>query len=619
MEQFAIAAHIRPSLTALTVALTLVLLFLAVAIFYPSEDITPLPIYPAIPAELDPSFNFTYGETKDPEVRDGKIWPKCPADGRRLSAEPIIPATIDTIDRAIQAATKAQQSWARTTFVQRKRVLNTILKYIIDHQEDIVQACCLDSGKTKIDACFGEILVTVEKLQWTIKHGQRALAPSRRGTNLLMAYKSNTVIYEPLGVVAACFSWNYPFHSWISSVISAIFSGNGIVLKPSEQTCWSSHYFQDIVSAALTACGHDADLVQTVVCLPDTADYLTSHSDIKHITFIGSRPVALKVCASAAKALTPVCVELGGKDPAIVLDDAATIKDLDSIVAIIMRGTFQSAGQNCIGIERIIALPSVYDLLIPKLHEKIKSIRMGSITLHATGDKDIDMGSMISPASFDRLENLIAEAQRLGATLHIGGSRYEHSNHPCGHYFSPTLLSGVTANVPLAQQELFAPVCVVMKAHTIEEAIQLANSTSYGLGASVFGAATATNTPLLKKIAHRVRSGMVSINDFGAYYACSMPFGGTNDSGYGRFGGSEGLQALCNVKSICEDTWWARMLSIKTEIPPVLQYPVQGQRGWEACKGIIKTGYGISFPERARGVVQLLRALMFGGSRTCKE
>lgn len=618
MEHLVTAAQTRPLLAALTVTLTCALVFLAIAVFYPQENISPRPICPKIPVELDPSFEFTYGKTKGSEVHGDKIYPKCPADGRRLSAEPINPATTETIDQAIQAATKAQQSWAKTTFAQRKRVLNTILKYVIDHQEDIVQACCLDSGKTKIDACFGEILVTVEKLQWTIKHGEKALAPSRRGTNLLMAYKNNTVIYEPLGVVAACFSWNYPFHSWISNVISAIFSGNGIVLKPSEQTCWSSRYFQDIVGAALTACGHDADLVQTVICLPDGADYLTSHSGIKHITFIGSRPVALKVCASAAKALTPVCVELGGKDPAIVLDDAATVKDLDSIVAIVMRGTFQSAGQNCIGIERVIALPRVHDLLVAKLYEKIKSIRMGSITLHNKGQDDIDMGSMISSASFDRLERLVAEAQQLGATLHIGGSRYEHPDHPHGHYFSLTLLSGVTASMPLAQEELFAPVCTVIKAQTIEEAIQLANSTSYGLGASVFGAATTTNTPILKTIARQVRSGMVSINDFGAYYACSMPFGGTKGSGYGRFGGSEGLQALCNVKSICEDAWWAKMLGIKTEIPPVLQYPVQGQRGWEACKGIIKTGYATSLSEQASGIVQLLRALLVGGSRADK-
>lgn len=220
--------------------------------------------------------------------------------------------------------------------------MKSLLQYIIDHQEEIVKACCLDSGKTKIDACFGEILVTVEKLQWTIKHGEKALSDSSRPTNLLMSYKRNTVVYEPLGVVAACVSWNYPFHNFISPVISAIFAGNAIVVKPSEQTCWSTKYFMDIIQGALTACGHSPDLVQNVVCLPDVADYLTSSPEIRHITFIGSREVAYKVTASAAKALTPVTVELGGKDPAVVLDDHTTIKRIDDVVSILMRGTFQS-------------------------------------------------------------------------------------------------------------------------------------------------------------------------------------------------------------------------------------------------------------------------------------
>ena len=127
-----------------------------------------------------------------------------------------------------------------------------------------------------------------------------------------MCYKKNTVRYEPLGVVAACVSWNYPFHNFISPVISALFGGNAIVVKPSEQTCWSAAYFLKIIRGALVACGQSKELVQSVVCLPETADYLTSHPKIRHITFIGSRDIAFKVCASAAKALTPVTVELGG-------------------------------------------------------------------------------------------------------------------------------------------------------------------------------------------------------------------------------------------------------------------------------------------------------------------
>ena len=194
-----------------------------------------------------------------------------------------------------------------------------------------------------------------------------------------MCYKANTVYYEPLGVVAACVSWNYPFHMLVSPVISALFSGNAIVVKPNEQVCWSSMYFTDIVRGALKACGHNPDLIQTVTCFPDVADHLTSHPTIKHITFIGSREVAHKVAASASKSLTALTVELGGKDPAIVLEDASTIADIANVASILLRGTFQAAGQNCIGIERVIALPKVHDVLLGTVLPIIMSMRVGSV------------------------------------------------------------------------------------------------------------------------------------------------------------------------------------------------------------------------------------------------
>lgn len=533
---------------------------------------------------------------------DDTIKCECPADRRLLGY--YSPCKSSDIDTAIERATAAQRTWS-PTFSQRRRLLKSLLRHILDHQEPIVAACCLDSGKTKIDACFGEVLVTVEKLQWTIKHGERSLAPSRRPKNLLMCYKKNTVVYEPLGVVAACVSWNYPFHNFISPVISALFAGNAIIVKPSEQTCWSSVYFTDIVRGALAACGHSPELVQNVVCWPDVADHLTSHPGISHITFIGSRGVAHKVCASAAKVLTPVTVELGGKDPAIVLDD--TLDNLDDVAAILMRGVFQSAGQNCIGIERVIALPKVHDRLVDIVLPKIQKMRVGSVLLteQDRSPPTLDMGSMISSRSFTKLETLIASAVDQGATLHAGGHFSSGRLSPNGNYFLPTLLSNVKPNMSIAQTELFGPVFLLMRANSVDDAIRIANSTSYGLGASVFG----HNQCDVQKCVRGVNAGMVSVNDFGSYYACSMPFGGVKGSGYGRFGGEEGLRALCNVKSICEDAAWARWMGIRTRIPALLRYPIpDGRAAWDMCLGIVELGYGIGFGEKVKGLWRIVRA-----------
>ena len=152
--------------------------------------------------------------------------------------------------------------WAQTTFAERRKVLKTMLKFVLENQETIARVACLDSGKTMVDAALGEILVTTEKLRWTIRHGEESLRNERRETNLLMMYKWNEVMYQPLGVVAALVSWNYPFHNLVSPIIASIFAGNAIVVKGSESTAWSSSYFASIATRALEACGHSADIIQ---------------------------------------------------------------------------------------------------------------------------------------------------------------------------------------------------------------------------------------------------------------------------------------------------------------------------------------------------------------------
>ncbi|KAL8931461.1 MAG: hypothetical protein Q9216_007195, partial [Gyalolechia sp. 2 TL-2023] len=506
-----------------------------------------------------------------------------PATGQLLGL--VNPATPDGIDRAIVKAAEAQEEWSKTTFKQRRKVLRTMLKFILDNQDDIATVACLDSGKTKVDAMLGEILVTIEKLKWTIKHGENALRPERRPTNFLMMYKHNEVRWEPLGVLAACKNFwltkftttSYPFHNALSPIISTLFTGSALLLKPSEQTAFSSSYFTSIARNALSACSHSPNLIQSLPCWPQTANHLTSHPGISHITFIGSHPVAHSVCASAAKSLTPVCVELGGKDPAVILDSLSPSELENKVLPILMKGIFTSAGQNCIGIERIIACPRSYNLLIPLLESRIRNLRLGpslpsstntDTTTNATNNSiTTDLGPLISSSRFPELSSLIASSLTLGANLHAGGKPHTHPTFPSGHYFQPTFLSAITPQMPIAQTELFAPVCLLMPASSPADAVAIANSTPYALGASVFGS---PSDPDLETCVREIRAGMVSVNDFGAYYATGLPFGGVKGSGYGRFGGEEGLRGICNLKSVCRDSWWAEWMGVGTRIPGVL-------------------------------------------------
>nr|OQO18817.1 hypothetical protein B0A51_12603 [Rachicladosporium sp. CCFEE 5018] len=527
-----------------------------------------------------------------------------PATGQLLGL--VNPSTPDGIDRAVAKAAKAQTEWAQTTFAQRRQVLRSLLNFVLDNQDTIVRAACLDSGKTRVDGVLGEIFVTAEKLKWTLNHGEKALKPERRPSNRLMFYKKNEVRYEPMGVVASCVSWNYPLHNLLGPVISALFAGNAIIVKCSEQTAWSSQYFVNIARSALVACGHEPDLVQVLACWPQTSRHFTSHPGISHLTFIGSKPVAHEVLKSAAKSLTPVCVELGGKDAAIVLDHptgkASSESEMQRVTSIIMRGFFQSSGQNCIGMERVIAMPIAYNRLITLLTPRIQALRSGP-DLDLPVGQQVDVGAMISSASFDRLESLVSQAVAQGARLLAGGRRLTHHLHSAGHYFQPTLLVDVTSSMRIAQEELFAPICILMRADSPSHAVEITNSTIYGLGCSVFGpTGNSAARVQLEWVTQRVKTGMVAVNDFAVFYAVQLPFGGVGNSGYGRFAGEEGLRSLCNIKSVCSDRWPGL---IKTAIPGKLDYPM-GEGAYGMGKGVIEFGYGESLGRIVAGIRRMI-------------
>lgn len=531
-----------------------------------------------------------------------KIQSYCPATGQFLGTFPCI--STDEMDHQIKAASDAQKEWKKSSFVLRKQLLKTINQFILDNQEDIARVACRDSGKTKLDASMGEIMVTLEKISWIISHGEKALRPSARPgpSSLLMGLMKNAEVrYEPLGVVAAIVSWNYPLHNLIGPVVAALFSGNAIVVKCSEQVVWSSTWFVGMIHAALRLLSISEDLVQLCYCFPENADYFTSHPGLKHITFIGSKPVAHKVLQSASKELTPCVIELGGKDSVIVMDDVADLKALSSVI---LRGTFQSAGQNCIGIERVICLPEAYDKLVEILNERIKSFRLGSDIDQLD---EIDMGAMISDNRFDQFEEMIQDAVSKGARLLHGGKRYLHPNYPQGHYFEPTLLVDVDPTMKIAQNEVFGPILTIMKAKDINDAVEISNGTEYGLGNSVFG----NDFAKCDEIAGRLESGNVAINDFATFYVCQLPFGGCKKSGYGKFGGEEGLTGLCNAKSVVMDKPLLRAFGVKTSIPPPIDYPIaDDKKAW----GFVNALNIASYDSRIWEVLKAFKKMAKGGA-----
>lgn len=539
-------------------------------------------------------------------LQKGNIPSVCPMTGVAIVAEGIPSMTKPQLIDVIEKTEKSQKYWKNSTSIKdRVAVLQTIYDYLLANQEDIVKICSLDSGKLGIDASLGEILVSFEKLKWTINNAEKILKTSSASASsehlFMKLYKGTKVQYEPLGLVSAVVSWNYPFHNLLNPIIPAIVTGNGVIVKCSEQVVFSSSIFMKIFKEALIIHGHDPDLINLFYCLPpssddDVCDYFTKCSKFKHLTFIGSKQVASKILKNLSDVIIPNVMELGGKDCFVVLDSWT---DIDMISSIIMRGTFQSSGQNCIGIERVIIQPKNYDALIDILHQRIKTMKIGSDLF---GTEAVDIGAMISDNRFDRLEYLVQDAVKNGARLLNGGKRYKHPDYPKGFYFEPTLLVDVNDNCLIAHEEVFGPIlCCIKGDSNVQKLIKQANSDDFGLGSSIFGADEKT----MNYIADNLETGNVALNDFATYYPSNLPFGGyPGKSGYGKFGGSDGLLGLTNQKSIS----YNKLSFFKTKIPGKIDYPIKNNRSaWWFIKNLNALSYAETNSQRIKAIFNLCR------------
>lgn len=440
------------------------------------------------------------------------------------------------VNAVVAAARVAQAAWAQTPFAERRAFLRELLDEIIASQEEICELAVRDSGKTMVDAALGEVFPVCEKIRYLIDNGQADLEPEERSSGFLR-HKKARVEYHPLGVVAVICPWNFPFHNIYCPMVPALFAGNAVVAKVSEHTTWSAEPLMAITKRVLRRRGHDPNLVQLVLGYGDSGEALV-RSDVDKVFFTGSPENGVKVMAAASDALTPVVLELGGKDPMIVCDDA----DLDHAVEQAMLGVFTACGQMCVGAERIYVQAGVYDEFLRRALARVKTLRQGSPL-----DEQVDLGAMTMPRQLDILEGLIADAEAKGARVLVGG----HRNAEAGtQFFAPTIVADVHHGMRITQEEQFGPIMVIMRFDTDRDAIRLANDCPYGLGSSVFSRDPAR----AEAIAAGVRAGMTVVNDYGlAYMIQSLPFGGVGRSGFGRINGREGLRACCNTKAVVTD------------------------------------------------------------------
>ncbi|KAH9319007.1 hypothetical protein KI387_020776, partial [Taxus chinensis] len=379
-----------------------------------------------------------------------------------------------------------------------------------------------------------------------------------RSSGWSMLHKSARVEFHPFGVIGAIVPWNYPFHNVFNPMLAAVFSGNAIVIKVSEHASWSGCFYFRIIQAALLAAGAPSDLVHVITGFGDTGEALVSSVD--KAIFVGSPAVGKMVMKNASKTLTPLTLELGGKDAFVVCDDV----DVPHVAQVAVRAALQSSGQNCTGAERFYVHQDVYESFVAQVIKIIKSVRVGPPLI---GTERYDMGAICLPEHSDRLQSLVNDAVKNGAEIAVRGKMFFRSleGDVVGQFYPPTVLLNVNHSMRLMQEEIFGPIIAIMKFSSDEEAIALANDTNFGLGCAVFSGSQRR----ARSIASRIYCGVAAINDFASSYMCqSLPFGGVKNSGFGRFAGVEGLRACCLIKAVVEDRWWPY---IKTRIPKPLQ------------------------------------------------
>jgi succinate-semialdehyde dehydrogenase/glutarate-semialdehyde dehydrogenase len=469
---------------------------------------------------------------------------KNPVTGSIVGTVPNLGA--DEVHAAVQRARAAQPEWEARGVHHRSRMLRLWANELWRARDELIRVIRDETGKNKTGAMI-EILVMDNVLDYYAHHTPGLLKPRKRRT-LFPLVQYGTVYYKPYGVAGFITPWNYPYLNGLMDAAPALAAGNTVIIKPSEITPFTVLTSLEIAHRA----GIPVDVLQAVTGDGKTGAALVDEVDCIHVT--GSTTTGRKVAQRAAERLIPFSLELGGKDPMIVLDDA----DLDMAASTALSSALENAGQVCVSTERIYVLDSIYDTFVDRLCHYATKLTIGP------GDGfDVDMGSMTNERELLRVEQHITDAVNKGAKLIWGGKR----RPDLGPLFlEPAILVDVNHRMDVMREETFGPIVPVMRVSSTDEAIRLANDSPYGLSGSVF-----TND--LKKgerVARQIKSGDISVNRSQFVIGTpSLPSGGRKDSGLGRRGGPEGLMRFVAPQSVLVDRQWVSRPFL-TQLDPFL-------------------------------------------------
>lgn len=427
--------------------------------------------------------------------------------------------TPEQVRAAVSAAQQAAQWWAGLGFDGRAKRLKAWKGVLARRAPELADLVTLENGKPRADAVI-EIVLTIDHLDWAMRNAPSVLGPQKVSSGMLAANFAATVEYPPLGVIGVIGPWNYPVFTPMGSIAYALAAGNAVVFKPSEYTPgvgqWLADSFAEVVP--------EHPVFTVVTGLGETGAALCT-SGVNKLAFTGSSATGRKVMGACAQTLTPVLIECGGKDALIVADDA----DVTGAADAALWGAMSNAGQTCIGTERVYVTERNYDTFVQELTKQASGLRAGT-----------SFGPITMPSQLDIIRRHVTDALDSGARAVVGGRDSVHER-----FVDPVVLVDVPDNASAITEETFGPTVTVTKVRDVDEAVEKANATGYGLAASVFSASRGM------EIARRLRCGMASVNSVIAFATIpALPFGGSGESGFGRIHGPDGLKEFTTAKAI---------------------------------------------------------------------
>jgi aldehyde dehydrogenase (NAD+) len=449
-----------------------------------------------------------------------------PSDGDELTE--IARGDAQDVDAAVQAAQAALDgAWGQLTAAERGRVLLKMSTLVLQQADELARLEALDVGKP-VKQGRADAVALARYLEFYGGAADKVMGETIPFANGYTAFS----IREPHGVTAHIVPWNYPMQIIGRSVGAALAMGNACVLKPAEEACLSALAFARIAEQA----GMPAGALNVVPGLGEEAGAaLSAHPGVRHISFTGSVQVGQLIQAAAAKNTIPVTLELGGKSPQLVFDDA----DLDAALPFLVNAGIQNAGQTCSAASRILVQRGVFDTVVQRMADRYRSLRVGPALA------DLDVGPLISRRQQDIVQGYLSLVRDSGLRVAAQAS-LPADLPPGGCYVAPTLVAGVDADHRLAQEEVFGPVQAVIAFDDEAHALKIANGTAFGLVAGVW---TRDGSRALR-LARKLQCGQVFINNYGAGGGIELPFGGVKQSGHGREKGFEALYGFSVLKTV---------------------------------------------------------------------